>query len=310
MWQNDLSKALYSLTVAAFAFGTSAIFIRFATQASALSLTFFRLSIAAIVMLAFASSRRELTVLTRVDLILVAISGVMLSLHFVMFILSVKFTTVANATFLVSTSPVLLVVLSPILLRERTTSREAVGVAIAILGILLVAEAGNGFRSFGLGEYSALFAALFVSFYSIIGRHLRTHGVSTACYTAYVYSISTIIAFSLAEMLGANTFRSYDMTNTVAILGLALVPTLLGHSLYNYSLGSVKAVTVNLFPLLEPVLSSVFAVLLFGETPTFIQLLGYLLILLAVIIVVTAYNQVAASEADSSLVRTITTIEG
>jgi len=294
-----LSKGFYSLTLAAFAFGTSAIFIRFATQASALSLTFFRLSIAAIVMLGFAYSRRDLMGLTRTDLVLVTISGVMLSLHFVMFILAVKFTTVANATFLVSISPVLLAVLSPALLKERTTSRETVGVLIAILGILFVANAGNGFQSFGLGEYSALLAALFVSFYSIIGRHLRTHGVSTVCYTAYVYSISTIIAFSLAEVLGTNTFRPYDMSNTVAILGLALVPTLLGHSLYNYSLGSVKAVTANLFPLLEPVLSSVFAVPLFGEIPTIIQLLGYLLILSAVIIVVTDSNQVIESKADS-----------
>ena len=211
-----------------------------------------------------------------------------------MFIEAVKFTTVANATFLVSISPVLLAVLSPILLKERTTSREAVGVVIAFLGILLVANAGHGFRSFGFGEASALIAALFVSFYSITGRHLRTHGVSTPCYTAYVYSIATIIAFSLAELLGANTFRTYDMTSTIAIIGLALVPTLLGHSLYNYSLASIKAVTANLFPLLEPILASIFAVPLFGEIPAPVQLLGYLLILSAVAIVVTDPNQVAA----------------
>jgi len=246
-------------------------------------------------MLLLAYSRRDLTGLTRVDYVLVSISGVMLSLHFVMFILAVKFTTVANATFLVSISPVLLAVLSPVLLKERTTSRESVGVVGAFLGILLVANAGNGFRSFGLGEASALLAALFVSFYSIIGRYLRTHGVSTPCYTAYVYSISTIIAFSLAELLGANTFRAYDMTNTIAILGLALVPTLLGHSLYNYSLGSVKTVTANLFPLLEPILSSIFAVPLFGEMPTLVQVGGYLLILSAVIIVVADSDQLAVS---------------
>jgi len=223
----------------------------------------------------------------------------MLSLHFVMFILAVKFTTVANATFLVSISPVLLAVLSPILLKEKTTSREGVGVIIAFLGILLVANAGNGFRSFGLGEASALLAAFFVSFYSIIGRYLRTHGVSTPCYTAYVYSISTIIAFLLAELLGANTFRAYDITNTLAIIGLALVPTLLGHSLYNYSLGSVKAVTANLFPLLEPILSSIFAVPLLGEMPSWVQLGGYLLILSAVVIVVTKSDQLS-SRADRS----------
>jgi len=235
----------------------------------------------------------------------------MLSLHFATFILSVKFTTVANATFLVSTSPVMLAVLSPILIREKTTSREGVGVIIATLGILLVANAGNGFRSFGLADFSALLAALFISFYSIIGRFLRTHGVNTACYTAYVYSIATIIALSLAEVLGPNTLpRTYDATNVFAILGLALVPTLLGHSLYNYSLGSVKAVTANLFPLLEPILSSAFAVPLFGEIPTPTQLIGYLLILSAVVIVVTASNQSSISEVDSALKYAITPSKG
>ena len=304
-----MPRGISSLTVAAFAFGTSAIFIRFATQASALSLTFYRLSVAAIAMLMIAYSTQNLTKLNRTDLSLVTISGVMLSLHFATFIFAVKATTVANATFLVSTSPVILAVLSPVLLRERTTSREGVGVIIATLGILLVANAGNSFRSFGLGDLSALLAAFFISFYAMIGRHLRTHNLSTACYTTYVYSIATIISFSLAEVLGSSTFRTYNATNTVAILGLALIPTLLGHSMYNYSLRSVKAVTANLFPLLEPILSSTLAVPLFGEIPTINQLIGYLLIVSAVIIVVTAGNQSAATEVDNVLKYQITATE-
>jgi drug/metabolite transporter (DMT)-like permease len=131
------------------------------------------------------------------------------------------------------------------------------------------------------------------------------HEVTTVCYTVYVYSIATIVAISLAELLGSNTFRTYDATNVFAILGLALVPTLLGHSLYNYSLGSVKAVTANLFPLLEPILSSVFAVPLFGEIPTLTQLIGYLLILSAVVIVVAASAQSSTSEVDRALKYTI-----
>jgi len=197
-------------------------------------------------------------------------------------------------------------VLSPILIRERTTSREGVGVIIATLGILLVANAGNGFRSFGLADFSALLSALFISFYSIIGRFLRTHGVNTACYVAYVYSIAAVIALSLAEILRSNTLKTYDATNVFAILGLALVPTLLGHSLYNYSLGSIKTVTANLFPLLEPILASVFAVLLFGEIPTFTQLIGYMLILSAVVIVVSTSNQSSISEINSVLKYAIT----
>ncbi len=282
------SKGITALFVASFFFGSSAILIRFATQASAISLTFFRLFIAAIAIVLFALASRGLRVLGRRDLALVVVSGTMLSLHFAAFIFAVKETTVANATFLVNTSPVMLAVLCPLILKERTTSREGLGVLVAILGVLLVANAGSGFRTFGLADVSALLAAFFVALYSLVGRHLRTSGVGTACYTAYVYSIAALVALLMVEGLGANTFRPYDAQNIAAILGLALIPTAFGHTLYNYSLGSVKTVTANLFPLLEPIIASMFAVPLFNEIPTPIQIAGYALILAAVVMVVTS----------------------
>jgi drug/metabolite transporter (DMT)-like permease len=290
-WALHQSKGISALAIASISFGTSAIFVRFATEATALSLTFFRLSLAAIVMFLFAYQRKALITLTRKQVVLVALAGLVLSLHFLTFILAVKFTTVANATFLVNTSPVMLAVLAPIMIKERTTSRESIGVITATIGVLFVANAGNGFRYFSLADASALLAAFLISLYTMLGRSLRTQGVSTACYTAYVYSTAAIVGLSLAEMFGSNMFRAYDTTNLVAILGLAIVPTMLGHSLYNYSLGSVKAVTANLFPLLEPIIASVFAVFLFREIPTITQLIGYSLILIAVAVVVTSQSR-------------------
>jgi drug/metabolite transporter (DMT)-like permease len=95
----------------------------------------------------------------------------------------------------------------------------------------------------------------------------------------------------MTQLLGGGTFRSYNAVNMVAILGLGIVPTLVGHSLYNYSLGSVKVVTANLFPLLEPVIASILAVLLFSEIPTLAQIGGYSLILVSVAIVVTSLQK-------------------
>lgn len=273
------------LFIASVFFGSSAILIRFATEASAISLTFFRLSIATAGMVLFGLSRHNLRSLGRRDLLLVVLSGSMLSLHFATFILAVKETTVANATFLVNTSPIMLAVLSPLIIKERTTSREALAVLVAMLGILLVAHAGNGFRAFGLGDLSALLAAFFVAIYSLIGRHLRTSGLSTACYTSYVYGTATIMSLMLVTFSGTQTFKPYDTQNLLAILGLGIVPTMLGHTLYNYALGSVKAVTANLFPLMEPIIASLLAVVLFGEIPTIVQDAGYFLILAAVVIV-------------------------
>lgn len=209
----------------------------------------------------------------------------MLSLHFTTFILAVKETTVANATFLVNTSPIMLAVMAPLVIRERTTSREALAVLVATLGILLVAHAGNGFRAFGLGDFSAILAAFFIAIYSLVGRYLRTSGVNTACYTSYVYATATIVSLAMVGFSPTQTFKPYDTQNVLAILSLGIVPTMLGHTLYNYALGSVKTVTANLFPLMEPIIASLFAVVLFGEIPTIVQAAGYVLILAAVVVV-------------------------
>jgi drug/metabolite transporter (DMT)-like permease len=273
------------LFTASIFFGSSALFIRFATEASAISLTFFRLSIAAVAMVFFALSRNSLKSLGRGDLLLVVLSGSVLSLHFAAFILAVKETTVANATFLVNTSPIMLAVMSPLVIRERTTSREAFAVLVATLGILLVAHAGNGFSAFGVGDLSAILAAFLIAVYSLVGRYLRTSGINTACYTSYVYAAATFASLAIVGVSRTQTFRPYDTQNVLAILGLGIVPTALGHTLYNYALGSVKTVTANLFPLMEPIIASLFAVVLFGEVPTIVQAAGYFLILAAVVIV-------------------------
>ena len=291
MFKLKVSRGIGSLFIASISFGSSAIFIRFATEVSAVSLTFYRLSIAALVMILFASFSHSLMRVCKHDLGFLIASGFALSLHFAAFIFAVQETTVANATFLVNTSPVMLAVLSPSIIRERTTLRELVGVTFATLGVLLVANAGNGFRTFGLADLSALSAAFFIALYSLIGRRVRMRGLTTGSYTSYVYSVGALVSLFLALFFGSRTFKSYDAQNILAILCLALVPTAFGHSLYNYALGSVKTVTANLVPLLEPVIASMFAVLLFNEIPTYIQILGYSLIMVAVVVVVVKFDR-------------------
>jgi drug/metabolite transporter (DMT)-like permease len=281
-----VSRGIGSLLIASVSFGSSAIFIRFATEVSAVSLTFYRLSIAALVMILFALLSHSMTRLCKRDLGLVIASGFTLSFHFATFIFAVQGTTVANATFLVNTSPVMLAVLSPRIIKEKTTSRELVGVVLATLGVLLVAYAGNGFQTFGLADLSALSAAFLITLYSLIGRRARTQGLTTGSYTSYVYSVAALVSLFLALAFGSRVFRSYDTQSILAILCLALVPTALGHSLYNYALGSVKTVTANLVPLLEPVLASLLAILLFNEVPTLVQVIGYSLIVAAVVAVI------------------------
>jgi drug/metabolite transporter (DMT)-like permease len=109
--------------------------------------------------------------------------------------------------------------------------------------------------------------------------------MSTACYTSYVYAVATFASLVMVGVFNAQAFRVYDTQNILAIVGLGIVPTTLGHTLYNYALGSVKTVTANIFPLMEPIIASLFAIVLFSEIPTLTQTAGYTLILVGVVIV-------------------------
>jgi len=238
----------------------------------------------------YAELARELRKLRRDELLLASLSGVVLSLHFATFIFAVQETTVANATFLVNTGPIMLAVMSPVLIGERTGGREVVAVALATLGVIVLAQAGEGLRGFNLGDLSALLAAFFLALYSIAGRRLRSGGMSTTMYVSSVYSVAAVVALGISLTFQAEIFRPYDVQNLAAIFGLAVVPTMFGHTLYNHALGSVKTVTANIFPLMEPIIASLLAVVFFAEIPEPIQVTGYSLILAGVIVVATSFK--------------------
>jgi drug/metabolite transporter (DMT)-like permease len=60
---------------------------------------------------------------------------------------------------------------------------------------------------------------------------------------------------------------------------MALFPTLLGHSLFNWSLKYVNATFVSMAILTEPIIASIFAILIFTEIPTLTQIFGSIVIL-------------------------------
>lgn len=200
--------------------------------------------------------------------------------------MAVQITTVASASFLVNTSPVLVAILSLVFLSEKPSLIEASGTLIAVLGIALVFVALSGSMPTqpSLGELSALTAAFLMAGYTLLGRKLRSDGIGAAVYVVHVYGIAAITA--LAAMLfraDAGPMIIPDQAPAIgAIVGLGLIPTVVGHGLYNYALGLAKALPVSLFVILEPVLASVAAYILFTETPSPLQVVGYALIMVGV----------------------------
>jgi drug/metabolite transporter (DMT)-like permease len=254
-----------SLAVLFVSFG--AILVRLAA-APPLAVSFYRVAIAATILLPFAAgdARRAWPSLSRRHQLLLLASGLALALHFATWIASLSYTTVASSVLLVNTAPLFAIVLSRLFLHEKPSPTEQVAIPVAFLGAALIA-AGDWTGSAGslLGNGLALAGAVAVAVYQVIGRGLRD-ALPLNAYVLGVWSTAACVLAALARSSGV-LLGGYPPRTWLLFTALAVVPTLGGHGLVNKSLRSLPAPTVGLFLLGEPVLASIFAWLLFHETP-------------------------------------------
>jgi drug/metabolite transporter (DMT)-like permease len=291
-------RLLLALLTAILAVSTASIMIRFAqSDAPSLVIAALRLTCATLLLapLALTRYRAELQALTRAELKLGAISGMFLALHFASWISSLEFTTVASSVVFVSTGPLWVALLSPVLLNERLQRLAVIGLAIAILGgiVIGVADActwkgalrcqdlspGMGGRA-TWGNFLALIGAWTVSGYLIIGRKLRAQ-IPLVPYIFLVYGIAAVVLLLLMMVAGQSPL-GYPARTYGWIFLLAAFPQLIGHSTYNWALQHIPATLVAIVTLIEPIGSAVLAYFILQEVPSTGILLGGLLILAGV----------------------------
>jgi drug/metabolite transporter (DMT)-like permease len=270
--------------------------VRFAQrEAPSLVIAAWRLALAALVLTPIALARRriELGSLSNRERGLAALSGLFLALHFATWISSLAFTTVASSVVLVSTAPLWVALLSPITLKEPLSRLMFVGLLLALAGGVIVGISdtcvwsGTGLacpdveeflrgRAF-IGDLLALAGALTAAGYLIIGRRLRAR-LSLLTYIFIVYGMAAVVLVGVVLAAGLPLF-GYSQITYLWLLGLALVPQLLGHTSYNWALAYLSAAYVSIAVLGEPVGSSILAFFLLNEVVTPFKLVGAALIL-------------------------------
>lgn len=267
------------LTLATLAAATSSIFIRL-SSAGPLAIAFWRLALTVAILAVplLWRHRRELQALGRRDLALAMAAGVFLALHFATWIASLRMTSVAVSTVLVSTHPFLVVALGARLFGERVPTRAVAGAGAAVLGAALVGwgDAGAGPDAL-LGDLLAFLGAVTVTGYFLIGRALRQR-IGLLPYTVTVYSAAALVLLAGALAAGERVV-GYGARDWALFLALAAFPTILGHTVLNWALRYVRAAVASVAWLGEPLGAAVLALVLFGELPGPLSLLGGGLIL-------------------------------
>jgi drug/metabolite transporter (DMT)-like permease len=288
---------LGGLLVAILAASTASIFIRLAqVTAPSLVIAAYRLSLASLILWPWLllRDRARLRSFTRPTLLLSALSGLLLALHFATWITSLAYTSVASSAVLVATAPLIVAVLAPLTLHEPLTRTLASGLGLAFLGTALIAWsdlcggaacaptgamlAGDAWQ----GDLLALAGAATGAGYMILGRRVRG-SVSLTPYIGVTYGVAAL------GLLGAALVSGLPMTGYTAVtylwlFMLAVFPQLIAHSTYNWALAYLPAALVALAFLGEPVGATALAYVIFGEMPGALKLIGAVLILAGIFI--------------------------
>ena len=294
MARSSIWKVYIVVGIGLLAFATSPILVRFASYAPGLAIAAWRTLFAWIILtpIALPRIRPELRRFGKREWVLVVAAGVLLALHFILWIESLYFTSVASASVLVSSSPIFLALLGYIFLKEKPSLRTLVAIGMAVIGAILLnwGDLQQGaFPEAWWGNLLAVIAALFFSFYILIGRVIR----QKTSWLGYVYPLYSVVAFTA---VGIALFRHiplypYPWTFYLICLLLALGPQILGHGSFNYAVKYLPAALLGLLTLVEPVLASAFAWILFDEVPSLVALLGMGLILFAIGLALLPYPQ-------------------
>ena len=249
----------------------------------------FSLAIVAPFLLA-TSQWRDWRRITLPELLLALSGGVALALHFWAWNASIHLTTIAASVTLVNLQPAVVAIISAVALRETPTPKQVLGIAVAIVGAMVVAapDLKGGLAPSGnaplLGNLLAVSAAITAAIYYTIGRRLRT-SLGIWSYVGIVYASAFLVLTGIAIIRGVHL--SPQPPREIAIFaGLALGPMLLGHTGMNWALKFLPAYVVNLTVLGEPVGATLLGALLpaIRQIPPVSTLIGGAIVLGGVII--------------------------
>ena len=244
-------------------------------------IAFYRMLFATVVLLPFALRSRNRADLASLDRRTVAIMlavGAVLAVHFYAFNASLEHTSVASATLLVTSHPLLVGILGLILLGERPRN-NGLGLLIGMGGVVVIsfADLGTGRLE---GDLLALLGMVAAAAYLLAGRVVRQK-VGLINYVLIVYSSCTAALLAMVLANGSPLYP-YPVEEFAIFLALALVSTVAGHTVLNWSLRYLPAAFVSVSMLGEPVGASILAALLLAEAPAPAVVMGAVMVLVGI----------------------------
>jgi drug/metabolite transporter (DMT)-like permease len=216
---------------------------------------------------------------------LVGIGVLGVGLNQLFFLLGLERTSVGHAALVIATTPVLVLLMSAFAGHERIAPKKVAGLAVALSGVAYLQMSPS--KSTGatvLGDVFIFLASLTFALFTVFGKSVvRRYDSLTVNTFAYVGSGIVLSPLTLWYAAGFR-FSEVSWAGWLAMLYMAVFPSLLCYMIYYYALGFIPATRISMLSYSQPVLATVFAILLLGEHLTQTLVVGGLLVLTGVVL--------------------------
>ncbi|MFC3210829.1 DMT family transporter [Planomicrobium okeanokoites] len=270
----------------------SAIFVKMTNADSGVT-AFYRMLFSILIMspLFFFKYTHEVKKLSKRDWFFTTIAGIFLAFHFILWFESLNYTSVASSTVLVTLQPLFAFAGTYFFFKEKLSVKTIVSALIAIGGSVLIAY--GDFKISGqalFGDILALIACALITAYLLFGQDIRKR-LSLVTYTFVVYGVSTITLFFYIVLKG-ESFGPYPAQEWMWFVLLAIIPNLLGHTLFNWALKWVSTNVISIAILFEPVGAAILAYFILGEYLNASQIIGGTVVILGIMFFIIDYEKV------------------
>lgn len=280
------------IIVGVFSVALSAIFVKMTSSDSGVT-AFYRMLFSVLIMspIFFLRYTHEIKKLSKRDWLFTSIAGVFLAFHFILWFESLNYTSVASSTVLVTLQPLFAFAGTYFFFKEKLSLKTLIAGAIAIMGSVLIGYGDFKVSGSALyGDLLALIACALITAYLLFGQDVRKR-LSLVTYTFVVYSISTLTLFFYIVFKG-ESFGPYPASEWMWFLLLALIPNLLGHTLFNWAVKWVSTNVISIAILFEPVGAAILAYFILGEYLSASQIIGGSIVLAGITLFVADYQKI------------------
>jgi drug/metabolite transporter (DMT)-like permease len=244
--------------------------------------------------------RKEFSKISRREWLFLSLAGTFLALHFALWFGSLKLTTVASSTIILSLQPIIALLGGYFFYKERATISTLMMIGISIIGVVMVGWGDFGFRSKSviIGDILSFLSVIAMVGYLLIGQN-KVKKISHWIYSFCVFLFAAF-ALTIYNLILSVPIGGYDAREWGIFLLLAIFPTI-AHVIFNLLLNYVNTTTISMSVLGEPVGATILAVILLGERVIGLQIVGGFFVLLGVFLFLIQQNKTyrLKSEADS-----------